>query len=770
MPRTISYDRKNDYIYVTDESAKSIIKTKIDGTGWTELAYWNAPYPYKLNWFPQSMVYDSYDGYIYVMNGYYWDPGIIKIDGNRWMDITGWTKIFSGNVSRLDVSTIEEGYVASGIFTSSIHDAGSIADWLKIQWEGQTPVDTQIKLQTRTGNSAVPDSNWSGWSDYYLNSSGEDIKSPRARYIQYKAILSTKNEMITPVLSEVNIQKFAETHTLSYWSVDNVGNIEDPKYSIFVLTTLAPPDTVSPAVITDLKAMSLEKHIVTLEWTAPGDDGIYGEIKDGKYWIKYSSYLVNGLIASTDIILSTNTSPGNSEIIKVTGLKSATSYYFMIKTADEMVNWSDWSNITSAYILTIDTTPPISQIEISKPQTIIDDNVFISSLTLLNIKSYDPFIDDFASGVSYSEYVIDKETREIYFTGFTVSEGIRTIDYRSIDKFENFEIVKSTIVYVDSTSPLSELKISSPVYINPITNVTYVSSMSKISISAEDIISNEVKSGIDKTIYQIDIDSTTVYTKGFYLISEGIHTVKYYSIDKVNNVESVKEMFIYVDTTPPISLIEVLGIKYFDGVNLFLSSSSKFNIYSEDTVAGLKYSEYKIDTGDWQKYIEPFYIDSEGIHKIYYRGIDNVDNYEDFKIFNVIIDTTAPEIKISSPVGDEKFVATQDKINISYSVTDLGPFSATGYLKLIDSPDKTKIGLSTAVVSGQIIEPLNLPYYGFYKLIVEAEDWAGHKSSAASGAFEVIWDVQPPRTEILISSGMKYITEISTFVTHDTEF
>ena len=40
------------------------------------------------------------------------------------------------------------------------------------------------------GNTATPDETWSSWSGVYINAEGEPMKSPNARYLQWRAVLT----------------------------------------------------------------------------------------------------------------------------------------------------------------------------------------------------------------------------------------------------------------------------------------------------------------------------------------------------------------------------------------------------------------------------------------------------------------------------------------------------------------------------------------------------------------------------------------------------
>ncbi|MDM7996188.1 MAG: hypothetical protein QUT30_10960 [Acidobacteriota bacterium] len=74
----------------------------------------------------------------------------------------------------------------AGVFESAALDAKTVASWGKISWRVSNPGPMKIELFTRTGNTSKPDSSWSEWSAAYA-SPGQQITSPRARYLQWKA-------------------------------------------------------------------------------------------------------------------------------------------------------------------------------------------------------------------------------------------------------------------------------------------------------------------------------------------------------------------------------------------------------------------------------------------------------------------------------------------------------------------------------------------------------------------------------------------------------
>ncbi|HYE75906.1 MAG TPA: hypothetical protein VEF04_21355, partial [Blastocatellia bacterium] len=100
-----------------------------------------------------------------------------------------------GKLYRIGSST-----VATGTYTSAVRDAQSVATWGRISYVGEG----DIEIQTRSGNTASPDSTWSDWSQAIKSPEGTQVTSPRSRYIQWRATLKRTNNT-APSLREVTI-------------------------------------------------------------------------------------------------------------------------------------------------------------------------------------------------------------------------------------------------------------------------------------------------------------------------------------------------------------------------------------------------------------------------------------------------------------------------------------------------------------------------------------------------------------------------------------
>jgi hypothetical protein len=75
--------------------------------------------------------------------------------------------------------------VSEGSYESPVRDARLIATWGRIWWRGEG----NVELQTRSGNGERPDATWSDWSSVYRDPAGNQISSPRARFIQWRTTL-----------------------------------------------------------------------------------------------------------------------------------------------------------------------------------------------------------------------------------------------------------------------------------------------------------------------------------------------------------------------------------------------------------------------------------------------------------------------------------------------------------------------------------------------------------------------------------------------------
>mgnify|MGYP006272570435 CR=1 FL=1 len=89
-----------------------------------------------------------------------------------------------------------------GTYLSDVRDAQGVAAWGTIKWQGSAPAGGALAISTRSGNTRTPDDAWSDWSPPYASAEGSPITSPRARYLQWRAVL-TGGRGESPVLTSL---------------------------------------------------------------------------------------------------------------------------------------------------------------------------------------------------------------------------------------------------------------------------------------------------------------------------------------------------------------------------------------------------------------------------------------------------------------------------------------------------------------------------------------------------------------------------------------
>lgn len=113
--------------------------------------------------------------------------------------------------------------VAEGIYESAVRDARAVALWGRIWWRS----GGNVSIQTRTGNTEKPDETWSDWSSAATEAKGAQITSPRARFMQWRAVLRGSG-----VLNEVGVSYLARNIAPEILSIQilpaNVGLAPNP--------------------------------------------------------------------------------------------------------------------------------------------------------------------------------------------------------------------------------------------------------------------------------------------------------------------------------------------------------------------------------------------------------------------------------------------------------------------------------------------------------------------------------------------------------------
>ena len=109
----------------------------------------------------------------------------------------------SNNPSRLSRISPDQRY--EGEYQSHVLDAKTLSKWGRIEWDAELPTGAIMLFLTRSGNSAEPDRTWSDWSPPYKNARGEQILSPKGRYLQFMVRFKAESGRLSPRLKSTSL-------------------------------------------------------------------------------------------------------------------------------------------------------------------------------------------------------------------------------------------------------------------------------------------------------------------------------------------------------------------------------------------------------------------------------------------------------------------------------------------------------------------------------------------------------------------------------------
>jgi sugar lactone lactonase YvrE len=156
---------------------------------------------------------------------------LVQTDANQVSTLLSTTKgLFATSSNQGSLFRIGPGGTGEGTYESAVLDAKASAEWGRIWWRSSGGV----QIQTRSGNTAKPDETWSGWSEPYANSAGSQVTSPKAKYLQWRAVL--RSTPVPGALSEVNVSFLPRNIAPEILSVQvlptNVGLAPNPPIQI----------------------------------------------------------------------------------------------------------------------------------------------------------------------------------------------------------------------------------------------------------------------------------------------------------------------------------------------------------------------------------------------------------------------------------------------------------------------------------------------------------------------------------------------------------
>ncbi|EKO33561.1 multi-beta-barrel domain surface protein OmpL47 [Leptospira santarosai] len=193
--------------------------------------------------------------------------------------------------------------------------------------------------------------------------------------------------------------------------------------------------------------------------------------------------------------------------------------------------------------------------------------------------------------------------------------------------------------------------------------------------------------------------------------------------------------------------------------DLYVNSKSAFEISAQDDSSTVDYIEYKIGEADYAKYTSPITILKEGVNRLTYRAVDKAGNKEPAKALVVVVDNTAPTVKIvPSEILYNLDGYNFGSKNVTYTISALDALSGV---------KEIKYSINGGDMRPYDNQPIKLEKAGVNLIKYSAVDNSGNSSSEAILVVSLD-DVKPEveiqgNTPLVIIDGKTYSRKGNSF-------
>ena len=312
--------------------------------------------------------------------------------------------------------------------------------------------------------------------------------------------------------------------------------------------------------------------------------------------------------------------------------------------------------------------------------------------------------------------------------------------YYALDRVGNPEPVKEFHFALDLTSPQTTLETVGPavgLVLSPFTEFQ--------------LATTDNQAGVASIFAQIDEDPLgNKYLKPIKLdkLAEGLHQLRYASLDGVMNQEKVQTLDFFLDRSGPEPAYEIVGDQSFEGKTLFFSARTKIALTATDNKAGVKEIRYGFDKEPISLYQSPVSPLERplGLQFLRIQAEDKVTNQAKEVRLDFVYDPIAPE-------PSHKFLGPQvtwrgrlylcSRSQLVLSAKDQGAGVAEISYRFS--------GLQAQDPKAVFAEPVNIPGQGLVSLEYESKDKVNNLAATQKAEFFV--DNVPPELFLHFSNG-----------------
>ncbi len=213
----------------------------------------------------------------------------------------------------------------------------------------------------------------------------------------------------------------------------------------------------------------------------------------------------------------------------------------------------------NSFTFAVDHTPPETSWSVRGRQNRNEARLFLSTAAALIFSSHDPFMEQANCGAKKIFVWLDgkpvalsafKSTGGIESEPLYLRAGKHKLEYQSEDYVGNREPLKSFEVTAEVIPPESRIQIGEPQAV--ISGQIVIGGKTPIqvfSLSHNGTPGNEWVDSLNLEVdgHQFSVSNSTA----FYLSEKGRHEIRYFSVDPVGNVETIKSTSVIVDVLAP---------------------------------------------------------------------------------------------------------------------------------------------------------------------------------------------------------------------------
>jgi hypothetical protein len=472
-------------------------------------------------------------------------------------------------------------------------------------------------------------------------------------------------------------------HHISFYSVDLASHTESTQTATIGVDLTAPLTHLEPfaAIVASGTALSLVSEDPVSSGTASGLASV--------------SYVVDTDPFSPDCLAV----PASTEAPHGTCANPAYADPFTLEPGTHTVYYYAKDNLGNQEELriasvTVDALPPMTALAVSPPNFSSGAYQYASGLSTFSLLAQDDAAaeNDGLGTVGQTYLAVDTTTYLLYSGTFSLAgEGLHELAYYSTDLAGHAESTKTATYALDLTPPSSLLQVQGPSSQDEEGRIV-ITTHTPLALEAADpdLAGSTVPgSGLQALSYVVDADPFSAEClavpasteaphgtcanqayDGAFTLSEGTHTVYYFSQDNLGNQEAVKLSSFSIDALPPTTTF-VVGEPSYQSDRLYATAVTTFGLVAADDLSGVAQTYIALDTTTFSVYSGTFSLSGEGRHELSFYSVDLLGHAETPISRPLALDTSPPatELVFSTPAyvnaSSQTFIALENQLGLS---------------------------------------------------------------------------------------------------------